>query len=305
MAANPSFQDLFRFKNKDQQQQQLSDEMSGAECPACGKHTQPGADICESCGKWLLEEQCCFCYTPFRHGQKFCSSCGNPPAGITCKNCGTAAHFDFCPRCDTPLSKKAGPAAQALLNSPEIQLLISLRQQQQPVKPVAPDHATQLQQLSNYLKQVNAPASTTASKPAFDYTGDNKDFSREMDNSAASLQRMAEQHQVVDDTAMKQQIAALQARAFSDNQSARLYYMSIKLMLPELKLNTCNHYIGWKCNYAKVIHYAGPSDCACPSMGGHWICDGDVAWDGNNNESFTYEGVTFTIDNDPKVAKND
>jgi hypothetical protein len=284
-----------QYKPADWQQQQYGqeEEQSGQQCPACQAATKPGADICEACGTWLLEGQCCFCYAPFRHGQKFCSHCGNPPTGITCKNCGTASIFDFCPKCDTALSKKAGPALQALQNNPEIQAIKELKKQlsQTPANKQAPaqDLQNQLNQLNQYLKQsTNTPNEQPGQ--SFQFNSTNKDFSEEMEKSLSSIDKISLENQALDHTALHAQIRQIQEKVFSDNQAARLYYTSIKVMLPELK--PCTDFLGWKCNYASFIHYNGPAGCACPSMGGHWICKNDVQW--TSADSYYYEGLHYT-----------
>lgn len=300
MAASSSLHEQFRFNHAGRQQaQQQAADHTGVACPSCNASTQPGADICEACGHWLLEGQCCFCYAPYRTGQKFCGNCGNPPTGITCKQCGTVSHFDFCPSCVIPLSKKAGPSLQVLLNSPEVQQLKSLQQalSQAPT----PKGKDQLQQLNEYFNRSEPSQSAGLITPSFNYNSDNKDFSVELNASQALLQELQKQQQVMDDIALKQQIRALQEKVFSDNQAARLYYTSIKLMLPELK--TCSSFLGWKCNYANFIHYYGPSDCACPGMGGHWVCKDDVQWTGA--DSYHYDGLHYTPGTETKGVGSD
>ncbi|MBL7737569.1 MAG: hypothetical protein JNL51_19065 [Chitinophagaceae bacterium] len=302
MAANQSFNELFRFKAAQQEQVGTHDQPV-SQCPSCSTPVKPGADICESCGQWLLEGKCNFCYADFKRDQKFCSACGNPPAGITCKNCGTLSHFDFCPKCNTALSKKAAPALKALLDSPEIQLLKELRRAadaRRPADKASP--ANQLQQLNAYLN--SSQKSPKSPLNPFGFTGDNKDFSEELENSRQSMIQIGEENRAKEDDAeLKIKIKELQEKAFSDNQSARLYYTSIKLMLPELK--SCSVFLGWKCNYANFIHYLGPSDCACPGMGGHWVCKDDVQQ--INGSSFVYDGLTYyeTNETDSKGIHHD
>lgn len=300
MAANQSFQELFRFQEP-QQHQALRDSREGEQCPSCLAAVKPGADICESCGEWLLPGKCNFCYAEYKRDQKFCGNCGNPPGGIACKNCGAHSHFDFCPKCNEPLSRKAAPSLQALLDSPEVQMLKDIKQAARaPETSAKTTPADQLNQLNAYLKNDHqASAKTPANR--FNFTGDNKDFSKDLEASQQSMQKILEENKTVDDTLLKMKIKELQKKAFSDNQAARLYYTSIKIMLPQL--DACKSFLGWKCNYANFIHYAGPSDCACPSMGGHWVCKDDVKWVGAN--SFIYDGLTYTEGNEPKGIYHD
>ena len=94
--------------------ERYDEEAEGKHCPNCGTVCKATADICEVCGHWLLEGQCRYCYQPFKPGQRFCTNCGNPPEGIVCKTCNTKTHFDICPTCHTPLSRRAGPAQEAM-----------------------------------------------------------------------------------------------------------------------------------------------------------------------------------------------
>lgn len=160
--------------------------------------------------------------------------------------------------------------------------------------------AEQLGQLNAYLKK-NTQTGAKPSVNPFIFTGDNKDFSKELEAGHQSMMKILEENKVVDDTLLKKKIKEIQEKVFSDNQAARLYYTSIKLMLPEL--NSCSSFLGWKCNYANFIHYSGPSDCACPGMGGHWVCKDDVQW--TNNNSFSYDGLTYSQGNEPKGIYHD
>src|SRR6218665_93192 len=273
-------------------------EEHAAKCPACQAVIKPGADICESCGKWLLTGQCCFCYSPFKPGQKFCGNCGNSPTGSTCTNCGTASHFHFCPKCDSPISKKAVPALKTLQESPELKAIIELAGQlaKEPGTDAgslrAGEFQDQLSQLKAYFSTADKSGQTSG--PAFKFDGESKDFLGQMQNSAQSMANIQQERKAVDDTALKAYIRQMQEKVFSDNQAARLYYTAIKIMLPELKRTV--EVLGWKCNYASFIHYDGPSGCACPGMGGHWVMKTDVKWTGV--DSFDYEGVQYTPGNE-------
>jgi len=76
-------------------------------CPYCGMKVQPGIDICNYCGEWLLEGVCKFCGAEVEDGQIFCGQCGSLLKGIVCPQCGQLSNFDFCPRCNIPLTPKA------------------------------------------------------------------------------------------------------------------------------------------------------------------------------------------------------
>ncbi|MCL4479782.1 MAG: zinc ribbon domain-containing protein, partial [Deltaproteobacteria bacterium] len=76
-------------------------------CKYCGMNVQPGIDRCNYCGEWLLEGVCKFCGAEIEERQTFCGVCGNLLTGINCPQCGALSNFDFCPRCNIPLTPKA------------------------------------------------------------------------------------------------------------------------------------------------------------------------------------------------------
>ena len=90
-------------------------------CQNCGAKTSPGADICEVCKTWLLEDQCKFCYAHLPPDAEFCPECGNPKDGIQCPHCGALSIFDFCPKCGKPLTEGAAQALQLAKDDPDAQ----------------------------------------------------------------------------------------------------------------------------------------------------------------------------------------
>ncbi len=237
-------------------------ESEGAEafqCPACHSPVSATADICERCGQWQMEGQCCFCYGPVRYGQKFCTSCGNPPAGILCKTCNTVSKFDYCPTCDSPLSKRSGEFLKTMEQSPEIQELkklteaIAARQKSANAKPAS----NQPPAYKKYVSTFSGPVSA-------------RDFGEEMQKSEENI---SQSRQVdvpeVDPRELIKKVEEMQSRVFTDNQSARLFYTSIKILVPVVMKT--KKPIGWKCNFASVVHPEGPSACSNPSLGGVWI----------------------------------
>lgn len=240
-------------------------------CFSCGHKLAPGADLCEVCLTWQLTDACCFCYTPFRPGQKFCSNCGDKPGGITCGQCGTHSHFDVCPKCSTPLSRRAKTAQQKVLEIPEFKQLEELLQ------PKEHPHRHLLDQLNSYGR--NGEKEPTVQKPeSFSFSSQNTDYSRQL----SGLQQN-------DKEAIEKKLLELQQKTFPDNQAARLFYESIKGKLSVYK--QCAEYLGWRCEYAYAVHYDGPSTCQCPTMGGRWICKDEVIM--INQWEFILEGVHY------------
>lgn len=264
-------------------QTQVGDSTQGLhepkKCRNCGHQTAPGADICEHCGVWQLVGQCCFCYAPVRQGQMYCGSCGNPPEGKPCPNCGTRSIFDFCPKCESPVSKGAPEFLDQVKNMPEVveilQQMADIEAREAKNDPTAPTVPDWLSKLSNYEKQFDTKASVSTQHiekaSGFAFKSDNKDVSDSLNSMQSNKGTDALAAIEAQRAEIKKKIADLQNRAFSSNQQARAFSTSIAIALPRLRVTTTHGTSGnWICNFAGVLH-SGPSDCECPSMGGHWV----------------------------------
>jgi hypothetical protein len=295
----------------------------GKRCPNCGYHCIATADICEACGHWLLEGQCRYCYQPFKPGQRFCTSCGNPPDGIVCKQCNTKTNFDVCPTCHIPLSRRAAPAQEAMRE--QERLIVDAVQQMMSVvsaeeAALGKEKTTRLKkalgQLEDYYSQ-DPPAGSGGgpSTPSFGFTGEHRDFSAELhkgkeaeqaraDKALAEAQRQAEDQariagvlnrieQVKHEKAnalLAEKIMQLQDRIFSDAQSARMYYMQVRDVLAHI--GHCETWIGWRCNVYGCVHFNGPCGCSAPEAGGQWVCASEVTFNGNPGE-FVLGGIQY------------
>lgn len=241
-----------------------SEEQVAYQCAGCNSPLSATADICENCGRWQMEGQCCFCNSPVRHGQKFCNSCGNPPDGILCRNCNTLSRFDICPACDTPLSKRSAAFLKAMEQSPEmaeIKKLAEALHTKTTAKQNSPA-STQPPAYKKYVSTFTGPVSAKNYEDQIKQSEENLNASREPDAGPE-----------VDRDALIRKIEEMQARVFTDNQSARMFYTSIKILVPVIVKT--KKPIGWKCNFASVVHPEGPSACGDPSHGGRWIYDED------------------------------
>jgi len=292
-----------------------SEEAAGGKrCPHCGSTCIATADLCEACGQWLLDGQCRYCYQPFKPGQRFCTHCGNPPEGIVCKQCNVKTHFDVCPTCHSPLSRRAGPAQEAMRE--EGQMILDAVREMMTV--ATEDEAKRLKkalgQLEDYYGQ-DPPAAPAGGSPAagFGFTGEQADVSAELrkskaaeqarvDKASAEAERQAEDQARIDgvnkrierverdkkNALLADKIRKLQERTFPDAQSARMYSMQVQGVLEHL--GVCESWLGWKCNRFGCVHYNGPMGCSAPESGGRWVCESEVIHGGRAGE-FVLDGI--------------
>jgi predicted amidophosphoribosyltransferase len=247
---------------------------SGCQCPACGNAVSITADICERCGQWLLESTCCFCYSEVKPGQKFCRECGNPPLGITCPQCNTFSHFDFCPNCNTALSKRASPYLEAFRQSEAFAELVQLSKFNEASQPTSVAKKTenttvsQLDQLKAYLDQFQK-SSDKKQSPGFAFNYENADASEALEKASLQEKTSQQPDSAAAELELMKRIALLQQKTFADNQSARMFYTAIKVLLPEVMKTKQKRITGWLCNFAGVVH-AAPHECSEPNLGGEW-----------------------------------
>ena len=292
-----------QYKGADNQSQDALKQHASSDhvhqCPYCGAAIHQGADICENCGKWLLTGQCNFCYAPVEPGQKFCGNCGNPPEGIICPQCGTLSHFDFCPHCETPLTEQAAATIELVRNSAEIQELSQVRKDIPPIPDSAntPVHESLKEQpqegssekLARYLAKVErqqggqstADAATESGEKHVKSTSEKKsifaDVSKNIEAVEQANQEIEEQRknallekQQEDQT--KELLQKLRKKQFKNNQEARRFYGSLKVIIPTLVQKTRTGKVGWRCNAFGVTHHL-PQECSKAECGGIWLYD--------------------------------
>lgn len=277
------------------------------DCPQCHAHITSGADICERCGTWILRGQCKFCLSEVAEDASFCGECGNPQAGIICPKCGSLSIFDFCKRCDIPLSQqgreqvaiaKADPAHKGLLAS--LQELVALDEQTDvnlamvnPSNTVADAVKEQLIQMRRIRERTTLPTGAITEE----VTQRAELFNAEQRAQIALLESQvqaeeerkrveAERLRIEAERRRKEQekrrrrileeamrvLHEMSAKTFSSNQEARRHFMSILSALPEEVRQhlTCSGSLRWRCNYANVEH-GDPNECGDPSQGGVWL----------------------------------
>lgn len=272
-------------------------------CNNCGAAIIEGADICESCKSWILQDQCMFCYAHLEHDADFCEECGNPRNGIKCPSCGNLSIFDFCTKCGKPLTENAAkafelaktdPDARALVDS--IQETVSIEAEMAKLEILINEPPPEFTPIAIEKPQERKMGRFSDSKMAAILKTD-----QNMDSAAA---RKAEEQKRADDHAKKvaednqkvenerlqrvheREVKEAQERMRKlEEEKARALAAAAEARA-KLKLKTftshqearCFHNArkpasprGWLCNYASCLHEDGPNGCYCPSQGGEWV----------------------------------
>jgi len=256
-------------------------------CPKCNSKVYPNADICEACGHWLLDKQCKFCSSPIDPEEKFCSECGNPTEGIVCHVCQHLSYFDFCPKCNTPLTEFAHEAIKQIQNDPEMCQMQNLLQEIEQMEQEIKEETVQLQQseeqqkqeeliskeeverqkkldllnsLSGYLQktQKDEPKPRVIQAPKPEVKKESlKDALKRAQDIAAKKQERARKNKEAQESLNK-----MLSLNFQNPQDARKFFKASKP--PRV--------IGWECNMYRVLH-DDPSQCSMPHNGGRWILE--------------------------------
>lgn len=263
-------------------------------CPKCGAKVSPTADICEGCGEWLLEGKCKFCYADIEEGATFCAECGNPVAGIVCPQCGQLSYFDFCKHCNIPLTgtarqmladMKDDPQKQALLNTFQnykqglikTENLNEMLDKMKDIKfssnqearrffmAIRPPEIIEKEKISEreellkmkaYIERVDKKEVKKTFTPLF--SDKQRESVNEMDKiveaerqrQEAERQRQEEERRRKEEAKRKQQEEERKRQEEEERQRRKR---------------------GWLCNAYGCLHHDGPSGCADPSRGGHWV----------------------------------
>jgi hypothetical protein len=237
----------------------------------------------------------------------FCGSCGNPQAGIGCPRCGTLSIFDFCRKCDIPLSREAHEQAARAKADPAQQELLAVLQEIATIdgriearrdaesQPSAASGLEKAQFLQMRLVRERAASESTmgtdnvAHRKALFSANQQQQIGllgaqihAEEERKRLEAERLrieAERMRKVEEERRRKLLAEvgrvlreLSAKTFSSSQEARRYYMSVIAALPEelrQHLSCCGS-MKWRCNFASCEH-SDPGECGDPSQGGVWL----------------------------------
>ncbi len=270
-------------------------------CPHCGKPVNPGADICTFCGEWLLDGRCKFCYAEIPDDASFCPECGNDKNGIVCPSCGTKSIFDFCSKCNKPLTEYARSAAVAAQKDPEAKNFIETVRESISLERELSEIERLIEEAGkNKEGQSPSIAAVSPVKPSFfsdaqikEILGSEKTIAKAekiKEEEAARNEQLEEQRiRAVKDAEFdalmmkkaeleKKKSAAEKAaneamlkfrnKKFTTQQEARRYHMAMKP--PEVT--------GWLCNFTNTVHLCpeGPNACDEPKLGGYWYTGGTI-----------------------------
>lgn len=256
-------------------------------CPKCHSKVSQNADICEACGHWLLDNKCKFCNSLVDPNEQYCGECGNPTAGITCPTCQHLSFFDFCPKCNTPLTEFAHEAIRQINNNPEMNQVQNLLQEIAQMEEEIKNESMILQQeeeeakqqeiinkeeeerqkklallnsISSYIQTTkkDEPKTTTPPPPKQEVKRESlrDSLTKAKDIANKNIERARKNREA------QEKLNGMKSLTFQNPQTARKFFYASKP--PKTK--------GWLCVFADVLH-TGPSECAEPHHGGSWIIE--------------------------------
>lgn len=240
------------------------------QCTSCKSRVSPNADICESCGEWLLKDKCKFCYADLEEGQVYCGECGNSVEGIRCPKCTNLSYFDFCKSCNIPLTEAARKSKEDFLNDPASQELLNLIESSgKEVEEISVSEQKELLKMKAYMAKVEKKGKKVVYVPLF--SDNQKESIFQMGEKAEKeIKRIEDEKRRKEEEERRKKEEAKQKleeamrqmgqRTFSSNQDARKFFSSRK------PLNAR----GWVCNYADATHDY-PEECCEPWHGGYWV----------------------------------
>ncbi|MEQ1907570.1 MAG: zinc ribbon domain-containing protein [Vicinamibacterales bacterium] len=284
---------------------------TSAACPRCHKPPLPGADICESCGLWLLVGQCPFCTQPVGVDQTYCGHCGNEAAGISCSACGQRSPFDFCPNCAKPLSRQAQELINAASSDPSQHALASLVEELHTVHAIPSSHeflppaVLPRQASADEVRQMKAARQAAARvtqapthRPPADslFTDDQRQgIGRLADQVTAEQARLKLEEERRRQEVRRQQeeaerkrreqeeerqslvdkinqaLSASRGKTFASHQEARRYFMSVVAGLPDELVRSLTSGGIRWRCNAYGNEHSSPAGCAAPAQGGVWL----------------------------------
>lgn len=269
-------------------------------CPNCKAPATPNQDICEVCGAWILTDQCKFCYAPISPEDAFCAECGNPAAGVTCPQCGTVNHFDFCKKCNHPLTEAAlAEIEKCKKDSKLVELKAVLAEMEELEAEILESESVSEEELMRQRLEAEMEKEEQALREKFKEIRKAKENLKELlgdetpekpreivpdppkpkpvVNSFSNMeekraQRDARRKELL--LKIQTKLDELKERSFESPQAARRFFNASR---------PPGNYV-WNCNYNDSIH-PDPNNCGHPEDGGRWVIEfRNIEWETHHGE---------------------
>jgi len=254
-------------------------------CPKCGAPVSPTADICQTCGAWLLDGKCKFCYADLSSSDAlFCPECGKPKDGIPCPNCGTLSIFDFCSKCGKPVTEEAiaelKHAQEEMANlsssdAPETEkkTFSSNQEARRWYNAQAAAQKAEIEaELAKMETLIDSDPQTEEPEDEAPVPAKKSLFS---EKQMASIRRTGA---VVDEITRKrleaERIAEEKRKAEEAERKRKEEERKRQLKEAQERKEALERQLrarAWRCNAYGALHPGGPNECADPSMGGQWV----------------------------------
>ncbi|MDR1054669.1 MAG: zinc ribbon domain-containing protein [Prevotellaceae bacterium] len=261
--------------------------MSGSVCPKCGHITPANADVCSKCGTYISKTKCQYCGADVEESDAFCGECGNPRSGIICPRCSTVTAFNFCSKCNMPLTEMGRAEREKALQEPKYKEVLRLQEELKKIfKQIEEtenvDNSEKeaflqslQEKLLQYEKMLNerkddpeSPVQPPKPEKKESVKKEEKKTSGFTD-SVGNIEELKKAAQERIDQ-IRKMYEEMETQEFPNPQIARTYYAARK---PEVV-----NYV-WKCKYKGLIH-PSPEHCVSPHTKGEWIpYYGHIEWE--------------------------
>ncbi len=274
---------------KEQEIRKATPSASSHHCKKCGAACEAGDCFCPECGDRLAKAShthCPYCGVDVGSEDVFCSECGNPLAGIACPQCNTISAFNFCLKCNTPLTVIGTQERSKALKEPVYKEILQLSEELKSLlvkidggkNTCDTDTAAMIAQLKKKIQQ-------------------HKEFLAQRKQDAPMHPQQQEEQQSVETAAVSGMgdmgaSVAFKEKCLKEAQEklARMEALFKEMAVPEFpNIQAAQTYYAarkpahvnfvFECRYKHLIH-PSEQDCKNPLLGGRWIpYIGDIEWE--------------------------
>ena len=218
-----------------------------------------------------MEGKCKFCYADIEEEATYCGECGNQTAGINCPQCGELSYFDFCKKCNIPLTGMAQKMQEEMKNNPEQQELLELLESSAyEQNEIIQSQEDELFKLKAYVQRVEEKEKRKVTfKPLFSEKQRERirdadiEVEKEIKKREEEKRKQEEERRRRESQQQKKLqilLEKMKKKTFTNNQEARRYF----------NMRRPRNSRGWECNFTGTVHSC-PEDCAEPWNGGRWV----------------------------------